>query len=92
MNVYRQASTIFLICNFKELLKKLRIQNRHQKIEAGVVIGYKGEYGCFLFSQCIEFKFICDCKCGKAFQIKLLKPRCQSNLNTLKSFRGTGVI
>ena len=92
MNVYRQASTILLICNFKELLEKLRIQNRHQKIKAGVIIGYQCKYCTFLFSQCIEFKFICDCECGKAFQIELLKPCCKGNLDALQSLRRSRMI
>ena len=72
-----------MVCQIEKLLKQLRIEDTHKKIEARVIVGNESEQRNLLFAQRGQVKLIGGGKPRKAFKVELFKPCGKGNLDTL---------
>lgn len=60
MNVDGQPASILVVCQIEKLLEQLGIQDRHQKVIAGVIVRDQGKERHFLLSQRWKIQIICS--------------------------------
>ena len=83
MAMHGQASSVLMVCQIEKLLKQLRIEDTHKKIEARVIVRNESEQRNLLFAQRGQVKLIGGSKPRKAFEVELFKPCGKGNLDTL---------
>ena len=89
---HRQASPVLVVGQMEQLLENLGVQDGHQEIEAGVVIGNQGEQGHFFLSQAGQIQLVCGGEGGEGSEIELFQPGCQGNLDGFQSLGGARAV
>ena len=92
MHRNRQTSAMLGIRRGKQRLKQLRIENRHQKIEAGVVIRQNGKQSGLFLPDAGQLQFIVFRHSGKTVEVEFLQSRRQRNLYRFQRFGRAGSV
>ena len=88
----RQAAAMLMVGAVKQLLEKLLIQNRHQKVEAGVAVGDQRKQRHPFFTHVLQMQFIRGRQGNEGIQIELLHVGRQCDLNAFQRFGAAGAV
>ena len=84
--MHRQRPAVFLVGNVVKLLKRLRIQHAHQKIQAGVVVRDHAENRALFLPQPPNIHLVAVCDAGQLRQIEGRKPDCRADEDAFRGF------
>ena len=84
--MHRQRPAVFLVGNVVKLLKRLRIQHAHQKIQAGVVVRYHAENRALFLPQPPNIHLVAVCDAGQLRQIEGRKPDRRADEDAFRGF------
>ena len=93
MHVHRQAPAVLMVGTVEKLLKKLRVKDGHQKVEAGVVVGYQSkERHFFLAAQFPQVNRIVRADIGNGRDVECAHAQPQRHIDALCGLAGSHLI
>ena len=87
-----QTAAVLMVGAVKQLLEKLLIQNRHQKVEAGVAVGDQRKQRHPFFTHVLQMQLIRGRQGNQGIQIELLHVGRQRDLNAFQRFGAAGAV
>ena len=87
-----QTAAVLMVGAVKQLLEKLLIQNRHQKVEAGVAVGDQRKQRHPFFTHVLQIQLIRGRQGNEGIQIELLHVGRQRDLNAFQRFGAAGAV
>ena len=87
-----QPPAVLVIGQMEKLLEDLRVEDRDQKIEAGVVVGDQREQRHLLFTQTGQIQFVRGSQTGETFQIEFFQPGGKGDLDAFQRFGAAAVV
>ena len=92
MHMDRQPAAVYHIRLIVELLEQLGIEHPHNKVKTGVIVGDHGKNGRLFLTQTPQFHLVCLRHAGQRFQIELLQPRHQCDLDGFQGLAAAGAV
>ena len=92
MHMDGQASTVLMVGQIKELLKKLGVEDGDKEVEAGIVVRDQREQRHLFLSEAGQIQLIRSSQRGKALQIEFLQPSGKGDLDGFQRFGAAAVV
>ena len=90
--MHGQLPAVFSVREREKLLEQLRVEDGHQEVETGVVVGYDCEQGHLALPERRQVELVCGGERRQGVEVELLQPGGERHLDGFERLGRAGAV